>query len=110
MYATCIRYCIKNGINIKLVVRNIILWNTNMAKQMICTECNYIGVPKKITKGSFIIELILYITFIIPGIIYSVWRLSNTALICPKCGKESLIPLDSPKGIELEKKVSTRVN
>ena len=74
-----------------------------MAKEMICTECGNIGVPKKITKGNFFIELILYLTFIIPGIIYAIWRLTNTALICPKCGKESMIPIDSPRGIELKK-------
>lgn len=77
-----------------------------MAKEMICTECGSIGVPKKITKGNFFIELILYLTFIIPGIIYSIWRLTNTALICRKCGKESMIPTDSPRGIELKKKIS----
>lgn len=75
-----------------------------MAKEMVCTECGYVGKPKRLTKGSALIEIILYLTFIIPGIIYSIWRLSNTVNICPKCKKESMIPMDSPRGREIVEK------
>jgi len=64
---------------------------------------------KKTMKGSFLIEVILWLTFIIPGVIYSIWRLANTPLVCPKCGKESLIPTDTPKGVELKNNRTSQV-
>lgn len=75
-----------------------------MSKEMVCTECGYIGNPKKITKGNVLIEIILYLTFIIPGIIYSIWRLSNRVYTCPQCKNESMIPSDSPRGKEIKEK------
>ncbi|MBP8979442.1 hypothetical protein KBG23_03120 [Candidatus Dojkabacteria bacterium] len=73
-------------------------------KEMICTECGYIGKPKKWMKGSFFIELILWLAFLVPGIIYTIWRVTNTVAICPKCEKETLIPTDTPRGAELKAK------
>lgn len=72
-----------------------------MAKQLICTLCGYTGSPKKKTKGNFLIEVILWLFFIIPGLIYSIWRLSNKQETCPKCGNASMIPSDSPQGQKL---------
>ena len=43
---------------------------------MVCTVCGSVGFPKKVTPGSFLVELGLWIFFILPGVIYSVWRLS----------------------------------
>ena len=75
-----------------------------MAKkiEMLCTSCMNQGVPKKVTKGSILIELVLWLFFIIPGLIYSIWRLSNKIEVCPSCGHEgSMIPLNSPMAKKL---------
>lgn len=71
---------------------------------MICTSCYYQGKGKANTRGSFVIELILWLFFIIPGLIYTVWRLTTKAKVCPKCGQNTLIPEDSPRGVELAQK------
>lgn len=68
-----------------------------MAEQ-VCKECGYIGKPKRMTKGSFFIELVLWICFLIPGLIYSLWRLTTRFNVCRKCGHKVLIPVDSPLG------------
>jgi hypothetical protein len=73
-------------------------------KQSICTNCGYVGYPKKTTKGRFLVELGLWILFLLPGIIYSIWRLSSRYEACPKCKNASMIPLDSPIGKELYSK------
>jgi hypothetical protein len=44
------------------------------------------------------IELILWICFIVPGLIYSFWRLSSRYNACGCCGSVALVPLDSPVG------------
>ena len=50
-----------------------------------CPNCKYSGPAQQITKGSMLIEIILYFLLIIPGLIYSSWRLSSRHLACPKC-------------------------
>ena len=62
-----------------------------------CPNCGTVGRPKKVTRGSFLIELFLWLMFIVPGLIYSIWRLSTRASVCPACGAPNMIPTDSPK-------------
>lgn len=69
-----------------------------MAKELICTQCGSVGKIKSETKGSIIIELILWLCFLVPGLIYSFWRLSNKSMVCKECGSSNLIPVDSPLG------------
>jgi hypothetical protein len=59
-----------------------------MAKviEKICSNCGYLGKPKKIVRGAFLIELILWLCFLVPGFIYTVWRLTSQYDVCPKCG------------------------
>lgn len=64
--------------------------------QVVCTFCGHIGEPKTITKGSTGIELVLWLCLLIPGLIYSVWRLSSRHDGCPVCGQTSLIPVNAP--------------
>ncbi len=68
---------------------------------VICKECGYVGKSKKITKGSIFIEIILWLFFLIPGLIYSIWRLTTRCDSCPKCKHKTVIPIDSPIGEKL---------
>lgn len=63
---------------------------------MFCPQCGNKGSPKKIVKGSIVMEIILWLLLIIPGIIYSFWRLTNKVKVCAKCGNNGIIPIDSP--------------
>lgn len=65
----------------------------------ICTNCHYQG--KSTVRGSFLISLILLCCGIIPGIIYEIWRGNGGKNSCPKCGKNDMIPLDTPLGQKL---------
>jgi len=67
------------------------------AQDLLCTNCGCQGKPKLRVKGSFFIEIILWLFFIVPGLIYTIWRLTTKQNVCVKCGSENLIPLDSPK-------------
>lgn len=67
---------------------------------MYCPNCGTVAKPKKVTKGSFLIEVFLWLLFIIPGVIYSLWRLTTKAEVCPKCGAPNMIPSDSPKALQ----------
>ncbi len=72
-----------------------------MIKQSICTSCGYVGHPKQVTKGSFITEVFYWLLFLLPGLIYSIWRLTSRYNACPKCKNASMIPVDTPMGQEL---------
>lgn len=75
-----------------------------MGKEFLCVNCGYKGKPKTKTKGSMVIEIILWICLIVPGVIYSVWRLASRYSACPSCGALNMIPADSPRGIEILKR------
>ncbi|MBX6334375.1 YqaE/Pmp3 family membrane protein [Candidatus Saccharibacteria bacterium] len=77
-----------------------------MAKTEICPNCGYMGQAKKVTKGSILIEIVLWLCFLIPGLIYSIWRLTSKHLACPQCGAQNLVPLDSPRGRKLQQELS----
>ena len=62
----------------------------------VCTNCGYLGNPISITRGDFAIEVLLWLFFLVPGIIYSVWRLTSRYAACPKCKAPNIIPLGSP--------------
>ena len=68
-----------------------------MATDMYCQNCGVTGKPKTQTKGSFLIEVFLWLCLIIPGWIYSLWRLTSREKVCPSCGAPNMIPVDSPK-------------
>lgn len=72
-----------------------------MAKAFICTSCGCYCYPQKKTRGSFAIEIILWLFFLIPGLIYTIWRLTTRYSVCPKCGHSTLVPSDSPVGQKL---------
>jgi hypothetical protein len=40
--------------------------------------------------------------FLVVGVLYTVWRLSSEFEACPKCGRASMIPLDTPKGRKVQ--------
>jgi hypothetical protein len=62
-----------------------------------CPNCGTVSAPIKRVKGSFAIELLLWFCFLVPGLIYSVWRLTTKDSVCPSCGAPNMIPADSPK-------------
>lgn len=67
----------------------------------VCTACLAVATPKRITRGSFAVELVLWFFFIIPGLIYSAWRASTRYFACPLCGSAELVPVGSPRGAQL---------
>ena len=74
--------------------------SVSLTGSMICPSCGTRGEPKTITKGSTFIELILWLCLFVPGLIYSIWRLTTRQKGCPACGA-GMIPVSSPVGKKL---------
>jgi uncharacterized membrane protein len=71
------------------------------AKPMLCPNCLTQKKPKTKVKGSILIEIILWLCFIIPGLIYSLWRSGSRFKVCPACNETGMIPLGSPRAQQL---------
>jgi hypothetical protein len=66
---------------------------------LFCTDCGHLGSPSTDTPGSILVELVLWLCFIIPGLIYSLWRHHKRHQVCALCSGANLIPANSPKAI-----------
>jgi 4-amino-4-deoxy-L-arabinose transferase-like glycosyltransferase len=62
----------------------------------LCKNCGFTGLPYRKTKGSLVLEILCWLLLIVPGIIYSFWRITSRHDACPGCHSSDLIPLDSP--------------
>lgn len=74
-------------------------------KAMFCPACGIEAPAKRLTRGSIWIEIILWLCFLVPGLIYSVWRLSSKATVCSSCGHDGLIPSNSPIAVAAKRKL-----
>lgn len=81
-----------------------------MAAKKICSTCGHKGSPKTVTKGSIFIELILWLFLLVPGLIYSIWRLTTRHSACVRCGSALIVPLDTPRGQALLKEFGESPN
>lgn len=68
----------------------------------ICRDCGTKGAGKRVTPGNILIELLLWCFFLIPGLLYSAWRMTARRTVCGVCGSSNLIPLDSPIGRQID--------
>lgn len=66
-----------------------------------CTACGNVGHSVLVLKGSVATEFLLWITFLLPGIIYSIWRANSKHEACSACGSPQVIPVDSPMARKL---------
>jgi hypothetical protein len=55
--------------------------------KIICPSCHYVGESAAIAKGSRKIEITLWCCFILPGMLYTMWRQSRDGQCqgCPQC-------------------------
>lgn len=70
-------------------------------ERSVCSGCGYAGGPMKTAPGSMGVEILLWLFFMVPGLIYSIWRVSSQFAACRSCGKDTIIPSGSPRGAEL---------
>ncbi len=64
----------------------------------VCAECLTVGHKIEVRQGSWIVRVSLYMCGIFPGTAYSAWQESTKKNVCPGCKKDSMIPVDTPKG------------
>lgn len=71
-----------------------------------CMTCGVDDQAKSVTRGSLAIEIVLWLCFLVPGLIYSIWRLTSRYEGCAACGSKTLIPFDSPAALAHRKSLA----
>lgn len=67
-----------------------------------CLRCGFAGPPSVSRPGSFAVEVVLWFFFLVPGFIYSVWRLSSNSVVsCPHCSSPGMVPAGSPNAAQM---------
>ena len=76
----------------------------------ICKQCGTLN--DKENEGSLPgngwIELVLWLCYIIPGLIYSIWRRSKKNMACSACSSKELIQVGTPVGTQLARQYHPR--
>ena len=90
-----------------LIIFAVAYWLLSRKKDtlMACTTCESISPSRKKTGGSLAIEIILWLCFLVPGIIYSLWRMSSKNRVCGTCGASTIVPLSTPAGQKIAAKI-----
>jgi hypothetical protein len=69
---------------------------------VLCTNCGYTGLPKRLIPGSNVIGCALLMLFVLPGLIYAVWQQTQAGMGCPQCNRrEFIIPYNSERAQEI---------
>lgn len=74
-----------------------------------CMTCGVEAPPISRTRGSIGMEVVLWVCFLVPGLIYSVWRLTTRRMVCSACGAENIIPVQSPAAIAHRQQLAAAV-
>jgi DNA-directed RNA polymerase subunit RPC12/RpoP len=99
------------GLAVFAIIIYFIYSNIARVKGYVCLGCGYDGPMKKRLGGSGFIELMLWLFFIIPGIIYTSWRGSKKIYTCPQCKNEKVVKASHPDAIALlERKSMVKCN
>lgn len=67
-----------------------------------CTICGAWGQDRRIMSGSVGMELFMWVLLLVPGLLYSIWRLSTAYRGCTTCGAAQIVPPNSPIAIRAQ--------
>ena len=67
-----------------------------MATDYYCTSCGSVGKARVRNRGSSAIEIILWLCLLVPGFLYTLWRMGRKDRYCRACQAPNPIPANSP--------------
>lgn len=69
----------------------------NLKGIFFCQDCELAGVGESSQQGSVIITILLLLFFIIPGVLYMIYRSHTKGTQCEHCHSKNVIPITSAK-------------
>lgn len=76
---------------------------------LICPICGYEGRPQKQLRGSSGMEWFLWLSFLLPGPLYSFWRRASIKRPCPNCRYPALVKKTSAEGKMAQRKLDAEL-
>lgn len=70
--------------------------NPKRSMRYYCNACHN-HTATALMKGSGWIEFVLYFFYILPGVVYSIWRRAGAPNVCPVCKHAGLVPESAAK-------------
>jgi hypothetical protein len=75
-----------------------------------CIHCGFVGEPALNAPGMLAMEIGLWFLFVVPGVVYSIWRRSARYQHCANCGHAGLVTADSAVAMEAFRKRSPNLS
>lgn len=76
-----------------------------MAK--LCKKCGTVGAPKMHKRGTVSLELLLWLCLLVPGFIYSMWRLMTRYQTCSHCGSTKVTEFEPSRSLGAHRKLGS---
>lgn len=71
--------------------------------EIVCLKCFTRTSPDYALGGSGALELVLWLLFLLPGLLYSLSRITNAKQVCPTCKSTDVVPSHTSRAQELIK-------
>jgi hypothetical protein len=75
----------------------------DFTKQYVCMECGCQRDPIDAKRGLLVIEVFMWLLYIVPGIIYSIWRRVRKHQVCPNCLNPSVVLTSSSRAMGMRR-------
>ena len=72
-------------------------------KKYICMECGCQRDPIMIKRGLLVVEIFMWLLYILPGVIYSIWRRVRKQEVCPNCLNPSVVLTSSSRAMGMRR-------
>lgn len=76
-------------------------------KKYLCLECGCQRDPIDAKRGLLVIEIFMWLLYILPGVIYSIWRRVRKHQVCPNCRNPSMVLTSSSRAMGIRRLMKT---
>ena len=75
----------------------------DFTKKYVCMECGCQRDPIDAKRGLLVIEIFMWLLYIVPGVIYSIWRRVRKHQVCPNCLNPSIVLTSSSRAMGMRR-------
>jgi hypothetical protein len=79
----------------------------DFAKKYVCMECGCQRDPIDANRGLWVVEIFMWLLYILPGVIYSIWRRVRKHQVCSKCRNPSVVLTSSSRAMGMRQLMKT---
>lgn len=79
----------------------------DFTRKYLCMECGCQRDPIDAKRGLLVIEVFMWLLYIIPGVIYSIWRRVRKQQVCSKCRNPSVVLTSSSRAMGIMRLMKT---